>query len=125
MNLLFLNSGLKDILKFYGISWKKLFFHGHISSRVYSRPSLISSLLGGEDPLSQFLDLSCDGASDALEKIERLPSINDPETMELSYGKLMAESENSKPSRLLNKELIQYVPSKMVKISVRPISSTS
>jgi len=54
---------------------------------------------GCEDPLAQFLDLSCEGATDALEKIQRNSSINDPVTMELSYGKLKSEAENTKPSR--------------------------
>jgi len=54
---------------------------------------------GCEDPLAQFLDLSCEGATDALEKIQRNSSINDPVTMELSYGKLKSETENTKPSR--------------------------
>ena len=56
--------------------------------------------------MSQFLDLSCDGASDALEKIQRLPSINDPENMELSYGKLMSETEITKPSRYATANMI-------------------
>merc|ERR550534_2134315 len=54
---------------------------------------------GNEDPLSQFLDLTSDGLSDALEKIQRNSSINDPETMDLSYGKLKSEMEHAKPSR--------------------------
>ena len=59
----------------------------------------ISHLLGNEDPLSQFLDLTSDGLSDALEKIQRNSSINDPETMDLRYGKLKSETEHAKPSR--------------------------
>merc|ERR1719193_11932 len=54
---------------------------------------------GVDDPLSQFLDLSCEGASDALERIQRNSSINDPDNMELGHGKIKNVTENAIPSR--------------------------
>jgi len=54
---------------------------------------------GVDDPLSQFLDLSCEGASDALERIQRNSSINDPDNMELGRGKIKNVTENAIPCR--------------------------